>query len=134
MEKENNKDLMLKKENKENEKIISMELIISKALNIGVTTSAIIILIGLLMLIITGKSGYPTGYYPTSPGEILKGFFSLKSYAIIFTGLLLLILTPVFRVAVSIITFLYEKDYLYAGISTLVFIILIISFILGKVE
>lgn len=134
MERESNKDLMLKKENKENEKIMAMELIISKALNIGVTTSAIVILIGLLMLIITGKSGYPIGYYPTSPGEILKGFLSLKPYAIILTGLLLLILTPAFRVAVSIITFLYEKDYLYTGITTLVFIILIISFILGKVE
>ncbi|MGB9809623.1 MAG: DUF1634 domain-containing protein, partial [Caldanaerobacter sp.] len=65
---------------------------------------------------------------------IIKGFLALKPYAVILTGLLLLILTPVFRVAVSIITFLYEKDYTYTFITTLVFIILIISFILGKVE
>ncbi|HHW56313.1 MAG TPA: DUF1634 domain-containing protein [Clostridia bacterium] len=133
MEKETDKDLEVKFQ-KENEELRTMELIISRALNIGVTTSAIVIFIGLLMLLLTGKSGYPTGYYPFSPAEILRGFIVLKPYAVILTGLLLLILTPVFRVAVSIITFLYEKDYLYAGITTLVFIILIISFILGKVE
>ncbi|MGB9809622.1 MAG: DUF1634 domain-containing protein, partial [Caldanaerobacter sp.] len=43
-----------------------MELIISRALNIGVTTSAIVIFLGILMLIITGKSGYAPGYYPTT--------------------------------------------------------------------
>ncbi|AIS51306.1 membrane protein [Thermoanaerobacter kivui] len=131
MEKKVDRDLMLEKENEE---LRAMELIISKALTIGITTSAIVIFIGLLMLIITGNSGYPHGFYPTSPVEILKGFISLKPYAVILTGLLLLILTPVFRVAVSIITFLHEKDYLYTAITTLVFIILIISFILGKVE
>lgn len=134
MEREIDKDLMLKKDNEENEKILTMELIISKALNIGVTISAIVILIGLLIFIITGKSGYPINYYPTSPGEILKGLISLKPYSVILTGLLLLMLTPIFRVVVSIIAFLHEKDYLYAGITTLVFIILIISYVLGKVE
>jgi uncharacterized membrane protein len=119
---------------KENEDLKKMELIISRALNIGVTTSAIVVFLGLLMLIITGKSGYSPGYYPTTPLLIIKGFLALKPYAVILTGLLLLILTPVFRVAVSIITFLYEKDYTYTFITTLVFIILIISFILGKVE
>lgn len=35
----------------------------------------------------------------------------------ILAGLLLLILTPVFRVGISIITFLKEKDYLYTVIT-----------------
>ncbi|ERM91798.1 DUF1634 domain-containing protein [Caldanaerobacter subterraneus] len=127
------KDMKMKLK-KENEDLRKMELIISKALSIGVTTSAVVIFLGLLMLVITGNSGYPHGYYPTTPLSILRGFIALKPYAVILTGLLLLILTPVFRVAVSIITFLYEKDYTYTIITTLVFIILIISFLLGKVE
>lgn len=122
-----NKDL-------QNKKIENMEIIVSNALRIGVTISAIVIFIGLLMFIITGQSGYPNGTFPTSPGNIIKGLISLKPYAIMLTGLLLLILTPVFRVGVSIITFFHEKDYLYTIITSIVFIILIISFLLGKVE
>lgn len=123
-------------ENKDlkNKKVESMEIIVSNALRIGVTISAIVIFIGLLMFIITGQSGYPNGTYPTSPVDIIKGLISLKSYAVMLTGLLLLILTPVFRVGVSIITFFQEKDYLYTIITSIVFVILIVSFLLGKVE
>ncbi len=111
-----------------------IEIIISNVLRFGVILSAAIIFIGLSMFLITGKSGYTGNYYPTSPLEILKGITSFKSYSIILTGLLILILTPVFRVGVSIIVFFQEKDFLYVKITSLVFIILLISFVLGKVE
>ena len=115
-------------------KIDEIEIIISKSLRAGVALSAIIIFIGLLMFLISGNSGYIGNYYPTTPTEIIKGILLLKPYAIILTGLLSLILTPVFRVGVSIIVFFKEKDYLYVKITTVVFIILIISYVLGKVE
>jgi len=47
-------------------------------------------------------------------------------------GLLLLIATPVMRVALSIIIFLIERDLLYIGITTIVFVILLISFAVGR--
>ncbi|WP_035796711.1 DUF1634 domain-containing protein [Clostridium akagii] len=115
-------------------KIEEMEITISNVLKLGVLLSAAIIFIGLSMFLITGKSGYSGNYYPTSPLEILKGLILFKSYSIILTGLLILILTPVFRVGVSIIVFFQEKDFLYVKITSLVFIILLISFILGKIE
>jgi len=118
----------------QNEKIENMEIIISKTLRAGVLLSALIILIGLILFFLTKNSGYPAGVYPTSIIAIIKGLMSLKPYAIIMTGLLVLILTPVFRVGVSIITFLHEKDYMYVYITSAVFIILILSFVLGKVE
>ncbi|SHJ97522.1 Uncharacterized membrane protein [Anaerocolumna jejuensis DSM 15929] len=114
--------------------IEDVEIIISKSLKIGVLASAIVILIGFLMFLITGRSGYAGSAYPTALAEIFKGLVLLKPYAIILTGLFILILTPVFRVGVSVIVFLKEKDYLYVGITILVFVILIISFLLGKVE
>lgn len=117
-----------------NREIEEMEIIISKALRIGVLLSAIITLIGLIMFLTTGNSGYISSYYPHNPLEILRGLISLRPYAIILTGLLILILTPVFRVGVSILVFIKEKDRLYVKITTAVFIILMISFILGKVE
>ncbi|ACL76001.1 DUF1634 domain-containing protein [Ruminiclostridium cellulolyticum] len=115
-------------------KIESSEIFISKILRIGVIASAIVIAAGLILLFITGKSGYPGSSFPTSLGDILTGLVVLKPYAIILTGLLILIITPVFRVGVSIFTFLKEKDYMYVIITTVVFVILIISFLLGKVE
>ncbi|MGB9679984.1 MAG: DUF1634 domain-containing protein [Thermoanaerobacteraceae bacterium] len=127
-----NKEVLM--EEKIKKEIKEMDVIISKALNIGVITSALIIFIGFMFLIITNKSGYPKGTYPISPIEIFKGAFMLKPYAIILAGLLLLIITPVFRVAVSIITYFREKDYMYTIITIIVFIILMISFFLGKVE
>lgn len=117
----------------QNEKIEGMEIIISKTLRAGVLISAGIILIGLILFFITKSSGYPANTYPTSLSSILKGLLSLKPYAIILSGLLMLILTPVFRVGVSIITFFHEKDYMYVYITSTVFIILIFSFLLGKI-
>lgn len=117
-----------------NSKIEEMEIIISNFLRIGVVLSAIIVFVGLAMFLISGNSGYSGSYFPTTPSEILKGLVHLKSYAIILTGLIILILTPVFRVGVSILVFIKEKDFLYVKITSIVFIILIISFVLGKVE
>jgi uncharacterized membrane protein len=115
-------------------KIDDMEIVISRFLRIGVTLSAAVIFIGLLMFLISGNSGYAGDYFPTTLSEIFNGLMLLKPYAIILLGLIILILTPVFRVGVSILVFIKEKDYLYVKITSLVFIILIISFVLGKVE
>ncbi|GFP77493.1 DUF1634 domain-containing protein [Clostridium fungisolvens] len=119
---------------KENSKIDEMEVVISRLLRIGVVLSAIIIFAGLMLFLITGKSGYTDDRFPITISEIFSGAIVLKSYAIIMVGMIILILTPVFRVGVSIIVFVKEKDYLYTKITLAVFIILIISFVLGKVE
>lgn len=110
-----------------------MEITVSNVLRFGVILSAVIIFIGFCMFLVTGKSGYTGNYYPATPSEILKGVITFKSYAIIMTGLLILILTPVFRVGVSIIVFFHERDFLYVKITSFVFIILLISFMLGKI-
>lgn len=115
-------------------KLQDTETFISHALRLGVTISAVIVGLGFLMLIITGSSGYPGSTYPTSPIQIIKGAVLLKPYAVILAGLLILILTPVFRVCISIFAFFKEKDYLYVVITSFVFIVLMISFLLGKVE
>lgn len=119
---------------KEESKIEDIEIIISKFLRAGVLLSAVIVAIGLVIFLVTGKSGYNGDYFPKTPKEIFVGLMALKSYSIILTGLIVLILTPVFRVGVSIIVFIKEGDKLYAKITSLVFVILIISFLLGKVE
>ncbi|GLB46588.1 membrane protein [Philodulcilactobacillus myokoensis] len=107
-----------------------IELIIGKILRIGVIISAIIMIIGFLLLIITGKSGYANNYHPTSFSEIFSGIAQMKPYAIMMLGIFCLILTPVLRVVVSIYSFYKEHDYLYVYITSFVLIVLIFSFFL----
>ncbi|WP_019419375.1 DUF1634 domain-containing protein [Paenibacillus profundus] len=125
-------EAMNKKQAKD-EKIYDVEAAVSTFLRIGVLTSAAVIVTGLLLFLITGQSGYPEQTYPTTVTGIVTGLVEGKAYAIMMAGLSLLILTPVFRVAVSIFVFLKEKDYLYVIITSLVFLILMISFALGKI-
>lgn len=113
-------------------RIADVELVISKMLRIGVVAAALVIIIGLVKLLVTGVSGYPDQTYPLGVPEIWEGLLALKSVAIIETGLLLLILTPVMRVFVSLFVFWQEKDYRFVAITATVFIILIVSFMLGK--
>ncbi|MEC0372545.1 DUF1634 domain-containing protein [Paenibacillus chibensis] len=116
----------------DNSEIQDVELAVSRWLRIGVIISAAVIVIGLILLFIHGGSGYPDDYYPHSLSEIYSGTIALKPYAVITTGLILLILTPVLRVAISIWVFVREGDKLYVIITSIVLAILIISFILGK--
>jgi len=51
--------------------------------------------------------------------------------AIIALGLIFLLITPVLRVAVSVLAFAAARDLLYVAITLLVLLILISSFLLG---
>ena len=123
-------------ENKEiqnpSKKLNEAEVFVSQSLRVGVLISATVIFIGLMLFLSGGDSGYPGHSYPTTLKDILLGTWSLKPFAIILTGLVLLIFTPIMRVGVSILVFLKEEDWLYVGISSTVFLILLSSFFFGK--
>ncbi len=124
------------------------EEIISWILRVGVSASALLILAGVLLLLVTGSTGYTGSVsdlaglvqynqnrlaaFPTTPGDVLLGLAQFKSYAFIALGLLLLIATPVIRVAASVVIFLLERDYAYVLITLVVLVVLVVSFLLGK--
>ncbi len=110
------------------------ELRIARFIRIVVLGSAAVILLGLVLYFATGTSGYDNGFYPIALGQILSGVAAIKPYAVIMLGIFLLILTPILRVAVSVIVFLKEKDYLYVAITALVFVILLVSLVIGFTE
>jgi uncharacterized membrane protein len=60
---------------------------------------------------------------------IVRSSLQFRSEAIIQLGLLLLIATPIARVALAGIGFWLERDYLYVIVSTLVLMILLFSLI-----
>lgn len=132
MKKEDELNKIQKQEKKQ--ELEKMEVLISQFLRFGVLLSAIFIFLGLIMLIITGKSGYDGTFFPDTFQSVLYGVLSFKPYAIILFGLLLLIFTPIFRVGVTIIIFWKNKDFVFLKITIFVFIVLLFSFFMGKVE
>jgi uncharacterized membrane protein len=70
---------------------------------------------------------------PQTIRGVLTGVLELRGQSIVAAGLLLLILTPVFRVAASILIFLAQNDRIYVGITSAVLLLLLISFVLGHV-
>jgi uncharacterized membrane protein len=109
-----------------------LDPIISRSLMVGVTASAVIILAGFILFVVTGRSGYAPGQFPVAIGAVLQGLLALKPFAIIDFGLFLLILTPVFRVAVGIVGFALERDLNMVICTSYVMLMLILSFLLGK--
>ncbi|PAM91588.1 hypothetical protein B4N84_27675 [Flavobacterium sp. IR1] len=62
---------------------------------------------------------------------VYNGAIQGRGESIIFSGIILLFLTPVFRVLLSLFSFLLEKDYLYVVITTIVIGIIILSISFG---
>ncbi len=111
------------------------ELTISNVLRGGVLLSAAVILVGVI-LYYTHPQAPPAEAltYPHTLGQVIPGLMSGSPEAIITLGLLILLATPVLRVAVSIGAFALEHDWLYVAITTLVLALLLSSIlVLGAV-
>lgn len=108
-----------------------VEDIIGHVMQVGVITAAIVIVIGILMLFISGHSGYAGNQHPMTFAAIGRGVIALKPYAVIMLGLFLLILTPALRVLISIYAFVVLGDHMYVWITSLVMLILIIAMVIG---
>ena len=114
---------------------IKTEHILGNILRIGVIVAAVVVLFG-AVLYLFGHGQEKPDYYsfvfnPFSvddPIGLLREVFALKSLAIMKLGILLLVGTPILRVIISIIAFIYEKDLMYVTFTLTVLIVLIYSF------
>lgn len=113
-----------------------LEIIVANLLRAGVMTSAAVVLGGGIGYVL--RHGNQPASYHVFRGEaaeyrlvtaIVRGAFGGDMRAIIQLGLLLLIATPVARVAISIVGFALEKDRTYVMITSLVLVILLFSLI-----
>jgi uncharacterized membrane protein len=111
-----------------------LESIIGQLLRAGVLLAAATVFVGGIFYLVQHSSDR-AGYHAfvegapgmhTLPG-ILQGAAQGNSLAIIQVGLLLLILTPVGRVAIALAGFLMERDRLYSVVSLIVLMILLLS-------
>ena len=129
------------------EQTLHIELFIARLLRWGVLLSFVIVAMGLGIVVVTGNTGYHAVRlddldsivqyrmppdFPNTLGDVLNGVLALRPYAIIALGLVILIAIPVLRVAVSVIAFAVERDWLYVLITSFVLLILLLSFVIGE--
>jgi|SRR4029077_4713728 uncharacterized membrane protein len=111
-----------------------IEVIVGTLLRTGVSLSAFVVLFGgAIYLIRHGRSPADYRIFRGEPSElksvpgIVRDAFTFHGRGIIQLGLLLLIATPVVRVAFSIWGFAEEHDRLYMAFTGLVLVILLYS-------
>lgn len=119
-----------------------VDRLIAYVLRGGVTISVIVVLAGLIITFAHHREYFrsrpalgaltnPGTSYPSTIGAVVVGVREGRGQAIVTLGLLLLIATPVARVAVSIAVFVIERDRLYVVITAVVLTLLLLSFVLG---
>jgi uncharacterized membrane protein len=118
------------------------ELLISTVLRGGVLTSLAVILAGTLVTFLhhpeyvsspqeLARLTEAGASFPHTLRDVVAGLAALRGQAMVVLGLLILIATPVLRVAVSILVFLEQRDRTYVAITVTVLTLLILSFFLG---
>jgi len=107
-------------------------------LRAGVILAAIVVLLGGAVYL--AKYGGTRPDYKTFHGEpaeyrqigrILRDAIGLRGPSLIQLGLLLLIATPIARVAFSVFDFLRERDWLYVTVTLIVLAVLVYGLLSG---
>ena len=127
------------------ERVRRVEILISQLLRLGIAASLALIAAGTFMSFLHHpdylsssdallRLTKPGAAFPHTWHDVAAGLSALHGQSIVIIGLLLLIATPVIRVAVSILGFVYQGDRVFTLITTIVLCLLLLSFALGKVE
>lgn len=124
-------------------KVRQVELLISTILRAGVVISLAVVILGMVVTFahhreyihsrqdLARLTSPARADFPHNMAEMCHGLRKFEGRSIVVAGLLLLIATPVMRVAVSIFAFVYEKDLGFVVITSIVLVMLIFSFVVG---
>lgn len=123
--------------------VAKTELIISNLLRTGVVLSLVTVFVGVILMFAhhhdylrstadLKRLTTPGAAFPTTIAELACGLAAFQGQAVVSLGLLMLIATPIFRVAVSIVAFAIERDRTYVALTIVVLAVLLLSFFLGK--
>lgn len=117
---------------------LRIEVIIGGLLRTGVILAAAVVLFGAVVFLAQhGPEVAAHGVFRgepkslTSVSAIVHGVLHLSGRSIIQLGLLILIATPVARVAFSAVAFAIEHDYLYVWITLFVLAVLLYSLLVS---
>ena len=113
-----------------------VEQIIGQLLQIGVLVAAVVVALGGgLLLVHSGGTIIGVERYRAEPArlaglrEIFQGALKQQPLSTIQLGVLLLIATPIARVALTLFAFLFKRDWLYVLMTTIVLGLLLYGFI-----
>ncbi len=113
---------------------LKMELAISRMLRAGVSMAAVAVFIGGLLYVLQAHGVVPDYRHfhgIASPADRIPPLLvahHLDSRNIIRLGILLLIATPIMRVAYCVYSFAVQKDKIYVVVSSIVLSVLLYSF------
>src|SRR6266850_2530226 len=107
----------------------AVELLVGRLLRVGVLAGGIVYLARHALEPAHGAvfNGEPDDL--TRVGGILRASGALSGRGLIMGGLLLLIATPVARVAMSLVAFVFQRDRLYVAITAFVLLLLLASLV-----
>ena len=121
-----------------------IQQLIGNTLRIGVTLACAIALVGGLLYLLQhgGEPAKDYSHFPctasdaertayTTLGGIWHSLCAMTAVGWIQTGVIVLLLTPIMRVALSLVDFVRERDWLYAAISAVVLTVIILNSIEG---
>lgn len=122
-----------------------IQSVISAVLRAGVALSIAIILFGITMTFVHHPDYFRSrpalgalidarANYTGSISSVVNGALEFRGQAIVMLGVLVLIATPVVRVAASVVLFAAEHDRVYVAITSLVLLLLAVSFLIGAAE
>jgi uncharacterized membrane protein len=114
---------MLAKERRDLNEVVHSVLIIG----LFVSTALMLVGVGLALFY---QRDLPTAV--PHVGDVIGRVLTLRPSGFLALGLIMLIATPILRVVGSIGAFLYERDWRYAAITSLVLGILVASLMLGR--
>lgn len=115
-----------------------IEQVIGRLLQYGVLLAAAVTLVGGVMLLL--QHGSTPASFAVFQGEpahlrslsaIVSGAFSGGATSVVQLGLLLLIATPVARVAFTLVAFAIQRDRLYVLVTTIVLALLLYGLVFG---
>jgi uncharacterized membrane protein len=113
-----------------------LRLAVSRVLTAGIAIAAVLLVLGFVAALAVGWGGSLLGRPAsgtvslTDFGHLPTDLADLRPAAIGQLGLLALVLTPVSRVAASILLFAHEHDRLYVAITAIVLGVLLASLLL----
>jgi uncharacterized membrane protein len=118
----------------------AVEQLIGRLLQVGVLLAALVVVVGGVLLLMQHGSE-PVPAYAVFHGEpdfltsivaIGRGALAGNSAAIVQFGLLLLIATPIARVAFTLVAFALQRDRTYVGITMVVLALLLYGLLYGQ--
>jgi uncharacterized membrane protein len=114
-----------------------VEQVVGRLLQVGVLLAAVVVIVGGAPLLLHhGRDVADFSVFRAGPsglrslGGIVRGAVSLDERAIVQLGLVLLIATPIARVALTLVAFLLQRDRTYVAITALV-LALVLYVLLG---